>query len=155
MFRRAQGFTVFSEGWGLYAETLGPELGMYRDPYSRFGFYTNQAWRAARLVVDTGIHAQGWTRQQAIEYMLSATGMERNRVEWEVDRYISQPAQALAYMIGQLKIIELREKARRALGPRFDVRRFHTAILDQGQLPLDLLERVIDAWIEEQQAQQP
>jgi len=147
MFRRAQGFTVYSEGWGLYAETLGPELGLYKDPYSRFGFLTNQAWRAARLVVDTGIHAKGWTRQQAITYMTAATGMERNRVEFEVDRYISVPAQALSYMIGQLKIIELRDKARRALGPRFDVRRFHMAILDQGQLPLDLLERVVDDWI--------
>lgn len=152
MFRRAQGFTVFSEGWGLYAETLGPELGLYRDPYARFGFFTNQAWRAARLVVDTGIHAQGWTRQQAIDYLQSATGMERNRVEWEVDRYISVPGQALTYMIGQLKIIALREKARSALGERFDVRRFHMAILDQGQLPLDLLESVIDAWIAQQKA---
>jgi uncharacterized protein (DUF885 family) len=147
-FRRSGGFTVYSEGWGLYAETLGPELGLYQDPYSRFGFHTNQAWRAARLVVDTGIHAKGWTRRQAIEYMTAATGMERNRVEWEVDRYISQPGQALTYMIGQLKLIELRDKAKRALGPRFDIRRFHMAVLDQGQLPLDLLEQVIDAWIE-------
>jgi uncharacterized protein (DUF885 family) len=147
MFRRGGGFTVYAEGWGLYAETLGPELGLYKDPYSRFGFQTNQAWRAARLVVDTGIHAKGWTRQQAIDYMRSATGMEQNRVEWEVDRYISQPAQALTYMIGELKFIELREKARRALGPRFDIRRFHMAVLDQGQLPLDLLEGVVDAWI--------
>jgi len=147
MFRRAGGFTVYAEGWGLYAETLGPELGLYQDPYSRFGFYTNQAWRAARLVVDTGIHAQGWTRQQAIDYMTAAAGLERNRVESEVDRYISVPAQALTYMIGQLKILELREKAQRALGPRFDLRRFHMAVLDQGQLPLDLLEGVVDEWI--------
>lgn len=147
MFRRGGGFTVYTEGWGLYAETLGADLGLYKDPYSRFGFHTNQAWRAARLVVDTGIHAKGWTRQQAIDYMVAATGMEHNRVAWEVDRYISQPAQALTYMIGQLKFIELREKARRALGPRFDIRRFHMAVLDQGQLPLDLLERVVDTWI--------
>lgn len=147
MFRRAGGFTVYGEGWALYAETLGPELGLYKDPYSRFGFHTNQAWRAARLVADTGIHAKGWTRQQAIDYMTSATGMERTRVEWEVDRYISQPGQALTYMIGQLKIIELRDKARRTLGPRFDIRRFHMAVLDQGQMPLDLLEQVIDGWI--------
>jgi uncharacterized protein (DUF885 family) len=150
MFRRAQGFTVYAEGWGLYAETLGPDVGLYKDPYSRFGFYTNQAWRAARLVVDTGIHAQGWTRQQAIDYMTAATGMERNRVEFEVDRYISVPGQALTYMIGQLKILELREKAKRALGPRFDLRRFHMVVLDQGQLPLDLLERVVDEWIADQ-----
>jgi uncharacterized protein (DUF885 family) len=147
MFRRSGGFTAFSEGWGLYAETLGPELGMYKDPYSRFGFHTNQAWRAARLVVDTGIHAKGWTRQQAIDYMSAATGMERHRVESEVDRYISQPGQALAYMIGQLKIIELRDRAQRALGPRFDIRAFHATVLDQGQIPLDLLERVVDDWI--------
>jgi uncharacterized protein (DUF885 family) len=147
MFRRSGGFTAFSEGWGLYAETLGPELGMYKDPYSRFGFHTNQAWRAARLVVDTGIHAKGWTRQQAIDYMSAATGMERHRVESEVDRYISQPGQALAYMIGQLKIIALRERAQRALGLRFDIRAFHTTVLDQGQIPLDLLERVVDEWI--------
>lgn len=147
MFRRSGGFTVYSEGWALYAETLGPELGLYKDPYSRFGFHTNQAWRAARLVVDTGIHAKGWTRQQAIDYMRAATGMESNRVAWEVDRYISQPAQALTYMIGQLKFIELREKAQRALGARFDIRRFHMAVLDQGQVPLDLLERVVDDWI--------
>jgi uncharacterized protein (DUF885 family) len=151
MFRRAGGFTVYAEGWALYAETLGPELGLYKDPYARFGFHTNQAWRAARLVVDTGIHAKGWTRQQAIDYMTGTTGMERNRVEWEVDRYISQPAQALTYMIGQLKFIELREKAQRALGTRFDIRRFHMAALDQGQLPLDLLERVIDDWIKAEQ----
>ncbi|MBI2772211.1 MAG: DUF885 domain-containing protein [Burkholderiales bacterium] len=147
MFRRSGGFAVYAEGWGLYAETLGPELGLYKDPYSRFGFQTNQAWRAARLVVDTGIHARGWTRQQAIDYMVAATGMELNRVEWEVDRYISQPAQALTYMIGQLKFLELRDKAQRALGPHFDIRQFHMAVLDQGQLPLDLLERVVDEWI--------
>lgn len=147
MFRRAQGFTAYAEGWALYAETLGPELGLYKDPFSRFGFHTNQAWRAARLVVDTGIHAKGWTRQQAIDSMTTATGMERHRVEWEVDRYISQPGQALAYMIGQLKIIALRDKARAALGERFDLRRFHMVILDQGPLPLDLLERVVEEWI--------
>ncbi|NML46180.1 DUF885 domain-containing protein [Ramlibacter sp. G-1-2-2] len=146
-FRRAQGFTAFAEGWGLYAETLGPELGLYQDPYSRYGFYANQAWRAARLVVDTGIHARGWTRQRALEVMAAGTGMERNRVEFEVDRYISAPGQALAYMIGELKFIELREKARTALGARFDIRKFHMAVLDQGQLPLDLLERVVEEWI--------
>ena len=150
MFRRAQGFTAYAEGWALYAETLGPELGLYKDPHSRFGFFNNQAWRAARLVVDTGIHSRGWTRQQAIEYMTAATGMERNRLEWEVDRYISQPGQALAYMIGQLKFIELREKARAALGERFDLRRFHMAVLDSGPLPLDLLERLVDTWIAQQ-----
>jgi uncharacterized protein (DUF885 family) len=146
-FRRAQGFTAFVEGWGLYAETLGPELGLYRDPPSRFGFFTNQAWRATRLVVDTGIHAKGWTRQQAIDFMTEATGMEPHRVAYEVDRYISQPGQALAYMVGQLRILELREKARRALGPRFDIRQFHEVVLGNGALPLDLLEQMVDEWI--------
>lgn len=147
MFRRGGGYAVYGEGWALYAETLGPELGLYKDPYSRFGFHTNQAWRAARLVVDTGIHAMGWTRQQAVDYMLQATGTGRVRVEAEVDRYISWPAQALTYMIGQLKILELRERAQRTLGERFDIRRFHMAVLDQGQLPLDVLEQVVDEWI--------
>lgn len=151
-FRRAQGFTAFVEGWGLYAETLGTELGVYQDPYSRFGLFTNQAWRAARLVVDTGIHAKGWTRQQAVDYMSATTGMERNRVEFEVDRYVSAPGQALAYMIGQLRILELRDRSRRALGERFDIRGFHEAVLGNGALPLDLLERVVDEWIAAERA---
>jgi uncharacterized protein (DUF885 family) len=149
-FRRVASFNAFNEGWALYAETLGGELGLYKDPYSRFGFEVNQAWRAARLVVDTGLHAKGWTRQQAIDYLQSATGMDRVRVESEVDRYISDPGQALSYMVGQLKFIELRERAQRALGARFDIRRFHSAVLDNGMLPLDVLDSVIDEWISEQ-----
>jgi uncharacterized protein (DUF885 family) len=149
-FRRSASFTAFTEGWALYAETLGPELGMYKDPYSRFGFQVNQAWRAARLVVDTGLHAKGWTRQQAIDYLQSATGMDEVRVAAEIDRYISDPGQALSYMVGQLKIIELRERAQKALGARFDIRRFHSAVLDNGRVPLDVLESVINEWIAEQ-----
>lgn len=146
-FRRATGYTVFSEGWALYAETLGSQLGLYQDPTSKFGHLQWQLFRAARLVVDTGIHALGWSRERAIEYMVEVSGVTRNFVAAEVDRYTSQPGQALAYMTGQLKIVELRDRARERLGARFDIRRFHNAVLDQGSLPLPVLERQIDAWI--------
>ena len=146
-FRRTASYTAFNEGWALYAETLGSELDLYRDPYSRFGFLQNQIWRAARLVVDTGIHARGWTRKQAIAYLAEVTGFDMPKVASEVDRYISDPGQALGYMIGQLKISELREEANKALGSRFDLRRFHMVILDSGQLPLDVLQDVVDDWI--------
>ena len=146
-FRRTMGFTAFNEGWALYAETLGLELDLYRDPHSRFGFLQNQIWRAARLVLDTGIHAKGWSRQQAIEYMADVTGFDIPKVASEVDRYISDPGQALGYMVGQLKISGLREQASKALGSRFDVRRFHMVILDSGQLPLDVLQDVVNDWI--------
>lgn len=150
-FRRSGfGYTAFSEGWALYAETLGFELGLYTDPYSRWGHLQWQAFRAARLVVDTGIHALGWSRQQAIDFMVEQTGVERAFVESEVDRYTSMPGQALAYMIGKLKIEELRDRTRARLGSRFDIRRFHNAVLDQGALSLPVLERQIDAWIEAQ-----
>ena len=146
-FRRAGRYTAFIEGWALYAETLGGELGLYRDPYSHFGHLQAQAFRAARLVVDTGIHALGWNRQQAIDWMVERTGREPAFVSSEVDRYYSMPAQALSYMVGQLKIVELRERARAQLGARFDIRRFHSVVLDQGAVPLPLLERAVDAWI--------
>jgi uncharacterized protein (DUF885 family) len=146
-FRRSAGFTAYSEGWALYAETLGFELQLYKDPYSRFGHLEWQAFRAARLVVDTGIHALGWSRQQAIAYMVERTGKDIGFVTSEVDRYISQPGQALAYMIGELKIIELRDRARQKLGERFDLRKFHMVVLDQGGVPLPILERSVDAWI--------
>ena len=147
-FRRGGfGYVAFSEGWALYAETLGQEIGLYDDPAWRFGHLQAQAWRAVRLVVDTGIHALGWSRQQAIDFMAERTGLNRDIVTSEVDRYTSTPGQALAYMIGQLKITELRERAKAALGPKFDIRRFHNAVIDQGALPLDTLERVIDEWI--------
>jgi uncharacterized protein (DUF885 family) len=146
-FRRSAGYVAFGEGWALYAETLGFQLGLYKDPYSRFGHLQWQAFRAARLVVDTGIHALGWSRRQAIDWMTERTGRERRFVESEVDRYYSWPAQALGYMIGQLKIIELRDRARQKLGARFDIRQFHGAVLDQGAVPLPVLERAVDAWV--------
>ena len=146
-FRRSGGYTAYGEGWALYAETLGFDLGLYEDPYSRFGHLQWQAFRAARLVVDTGLHALGWSRQRAIDFMVERTGEKPAFVSSEVDRYISWPGQALAYMIGQLKIIELRDRAKAALGERFDIRRFHMVLLDQGAVPLPVLDRAVDAWI--------
>ena len=146
-FRRSGGYTVYSEGWALYAETLGFDVGLYKDPYSRFGHLQWQAFRAARLVVDTGIHALGWSRQQAIDFLVERTGEQPDLVASEVDRYTSWPGQALAYMIGQLKIIELRDRAKAQLGERFDIRRFHMVVLDQGSVPLPVLESAVEAWI--------
>ena len=146
-FRRGGGFTAYVEGWAVYAETLGREIGLYDDPYSLFGHLQWQAFRAARLVVDTGIHRMGWSRQQAIDFMVERTGFGRGFVTAEVDRYTSIPGQALGYMIGKLKIDQLRDRARAKLGERFDLRRFHNAVIDQGALPLDTLEKVIDEWI--------
>ncbi len=147
-FRRTGfGYTAFSEGWGLYAETLGFELGLYTDPNSRYGHLQWQAFRAARLVADTGVHALGWSRQQAIDFMVERTGVEREFVTGEVDRYVSQPGQALAYMIGKLKFDELRDRAKARLGARFDIRTFHNAVLDNGALPLATLDGLIDEWI--------
>ena len=151
-FRRGASYTVYGEGWALYAETLGGQLGLYTDPHSRFGHLQWQAFRAARLVVDTGLHALGWTREQAIAFMIERTGVGAVQVATEVDRYYSQPGQALAYMVGQLKIIELRERAQARLGPRFDIRGFHNALLDQGAVPLPVLDRIIDTWIADQAA---
>jgi uncharacterized protein (DUF885 family) len=146
-FRRHGFYTAYGEGWALYAETLGNRFGLYDAPEDRFGHLQAQAFRAARLVVDTGVNALGWSREQAIEYMVREVGESRLFVESEVDRYLSNPGQALAYMIGQLKIIELRDRAQAKLGQRFDLRHFHNAVLDQGPLPLTLLERYIDDWI--------
>lgn len=144
---RGGGYTVYNEGWGLYAETLGFDLGLYQDPYSRFGHLQAQAFRAARLVVDTGLHSLGWSRERAIDFMVERTGRQPAFVGSEVDRYLSWPGQALTYMIGQLKIVELRDRAKAALGDRFDIRRFHMAVLDQGSVPLPVLEHAVDAWI--------
>lgn len=151
-FRRWTYLSAFGEGWGLYAEWLGLEAGFYTDPYSNFGRLTYAMWRAARLVVDTGIHAKGWTRQQAIDYLAEHTALSLHECTTEVDRYISWPGQALSYKIGELKIRELREKAEQALGEKFDVRRFHDAVLGNGSVPLTVLEQVINHFIEEERA---
>jgi uncharacterized protein (DUF885 family) len=149
-FRRNAGYTAYVEGWALYAESLGGDAGFYGSPYSKFGQLTYEMWRAARLVVDTGIHALGWTREQAIGFMLANTAKTENDVIVEVDRYIVWPAQALSYKLGELKIRELRARAQSALGSRFDLRRFHNAILDDGPLPLNILEKQMESWIERQ-----
>jgi uncharacterized protein (DUF885 family) len=146
-FRRKGWDDAFGEGWATYAESLGPELGFFRDPFSRFGYLNDDMFRAARLVVDTGIHALGWSRQQALDYLNANTANAAQDNEVEVDRYIAQPAQALSYKAGQLRFTALRTKAQLALGPRFDLRRFHDALLGNGVLPLPLLEREMGKWL--------
>jgi len=146
-FRRYSYISAFGEGWGLYSEWLGLEMGFYTDPYSNFGRLTYEMWRACRLVVDTGIHTQGWTRRQAIDYLASHTALPMHEVETETDRYISWPAQALSYKLGELKIKELRRRAEAALGPAFDVREFHDVVLGSGAVPLAVLEQNVDRFI--------
>ncbi len=146
-FQRFGGNTAYVEGWGLYAETLGRELGVYTDPYQYFGYLDSQLFRAIRLVVDTGIHSKGWTRDQTIKYILDNSSRGLSNATAETERYIAMPGQALAYKIGQLKISELRARAEKALGPRFDLADFHTQVLMTGALPLAVLEAKIDAWI--------
>lgn len=145
-FRKHSSYTAFVEGWGLYAESLGEEMEFYKDPYSKFGQLTYEMWRAVRLVVDTGLHALGWTRERAIEFFRANAAKTEQDIVVEVDRYLVYPGQALGYKLGQLKIRELRTRAERELGPRFDVRRFHDVVLNQGAVPLDLLERQVTAW---------
>jgi uncharacterized protein (DUF885 family) len=149
-FRRYGWYVAFGEGWALYAESLGPELGFFRDPFSAFGQLNSELLRSARLVVDTGIHALGWSRQQAIDYLNNNTANAASDNEVEVDRYIAWPAQALGYKVGQLKIKALKEKAQAALGDKFDVRRFHSAVIDNGPLPLSILEQQVERWIASQ-----
>jgi uncharacterized protein (DUF885 family) len=151
-FRRFSYISAFGEGWGLYSEWLGLEMGMYDDdPYSNFGRLGYEMWRACRLVVDTGVHAKGWTRQQAIDYMAARTSLPLHEVETEVDRYISWPGQALSYKLGEIKIKELRRKAEKALGTGFDVRAFHDVVLGSGSVPLNVLENNVDRWLATQQ----
>ncbi len=149
-WRRHDDYTAFVEGWGLYAESLGGDLGLYEDPYSKFGQLTYEMWRAIRLVVDTGMHTMGWTRQQALDYFKANSAKAEHDIEVEVDRYIVWPGQALAYKIGELKIKELRAYAEKELGAKFDVRAFHDRVLGNGALPLDLLEKNIRAWVAEE-----
>jgi uncharacterized protein (DUF885 family) len=152
-FRRHGWYVAFGEGWALYAEGLGSQIGFYKDPFSTFGRLNDELLRAVRLVVDTGIHSMGWSRQQALDYMNANTANPASDNEVEVDRYIAQPGQALGYKIGQLRILELRDRAQAKLGPRFDLRRFHDAVVGNGPLPLALLDREITRWIEAQAAQ--
>jgi uncharacterized protein (DUF885 family) len=151
-FMRFGGNTAYVEGWGLYAETLGRELGVYTDPYQYFGYLDSQLFRAIRLVVDTGIHSKGWTRDRTIQYILDNSSRGRSNATAETERYIAIPGQALAYKIGQLKISELRARAEKALGPRFDIREFHAQVLMTGALPLAVLEKKIDDWIAAEKA---
>jgi uncharacterized protein (DUF885 family) len=146
------GFNAYIEGWALYAEQLGKEVGFYQDPVSDYGRLSSELFRAVRLVVDTGIHAKGWSRDQVVEFMRKSGAVDEPTIQSETDRYISWPAQALSYKLGQLKIRELRDRAQKELGPKFDIRKFHDEILDGGTLPLDLLETRTDKWIASQKA---
>ena len=146
-FRKYQEYTAFVEGWGLYSERLGKDIGFYKDPYSDYGRLDNDMWRAIRLVVDTGVHSQHWTRQQMVDYFHDHSSLDETNVQSEVDRYIAWPAQALGYKMGQLKVLELRDKAKTALGSKFDIKAFHDQVLDSGALPMDVLEQRVDAWI--------
>ena len=152
MVRRNTYISAFGEGWGLYSEFLGIEAGIYEDPYDNFGRLSYEMWRACRLVVDTGMHTMGWSREQAVDYMMENTALSEHNVNTEIDRYISWPAQALSYKIGEIKIKALREKAETELGEHFDVRKFHRAVLENGSVPLFILEQRINTFIKEQKA---
>ncbi len=151
-FRKHERYTAYTEGWGLYAERLGKDVGFYQDPYSDYGRLEGDIWRAIRLVVDTGVHSQNWSREQMVQYFHDHSNIDETSIQAEVDRYIAWPSQALAYKIGQLKILELRARAKNALGSKFDIRAFHDQVLDSGALPLDVLSDRIDGWIASQKA---
>jgi uncharacterized protein (DUF885 family) len=153
-FRKHAGYTAFVEGWALYSESLGTEIGLYKDPYTKYGQLTYEIWRAIRLVVDTGMHSMGWTRQQAIDYFMANASKTEHDVTVEVDRYIVWPGQALAYKIGQLKIKELRSYATKELGSKFDIRKFHDHVLENGALPMNILEKGIKDWVEREKGVQ-
>ncbi len=146
-FRKLGGYSAYTEGWGLYTERLADEMGVYKDPYQRFGMLSLQMWRAIRLVVDTGMHSKRWTREQAQQYFRDNSSLSEIDLKREVDRYMNNPGQATSYMVGQLKIAELRERAKKALGPKFDIRDFHEAVLANGMMPLEVLEQVVDGYI--------
>ena len=154
-FRKYEGYTAFVEGWALYAERLGKEVGFYQDPMSDYGRLQADMWRAIRLVVDTGVHTQHWTRDQVVQYFHDHSNIDETTIQSETDRYIAWPGQALAYKIGQLKILELRDRAKKALADKFDIRAFHDQVLDAGALPLDVLSGRIDSWIASQKAAAP
>jgi uncharacterized protein (DUF885 family) len=149
-FRQQGYYTAYTEGWGLYSERLGKEIGFYKDPYSDYGRLEADMWRAIRLVVDTGVHSQHWTRQQMVDFFHEHSGMDETNIQSEVDRYIAWPAQALGYKMGQLKILELRDRAQKSLGSKFDIPAFHDVVLDSGPLPLDVLDEQVNAWIRSQ-----
>jgi uncharacterized protein (DUF885 family) len=151
-FRKYSNYTAYIEGWGLYSERLGKDAGLYQDPYSDYGRLEGDIWRAIRLVVDTGVHSEHWTREQMVQYFHDHSNIDETSIRSEVDRYISMPSQALAYKVGQLKILELRDRAKAALGDKFDIRAFHDQVLDSGALPLDVLSDRVDAWIATQKA---
>ncbi|MGA3110073.1 MAG: DUF885 domain-containing protein, partial [Candidatus Bathyarchaeia archaeon] len=148
-FRRYGGVTAFIEGWGLYAERLADEMGLYTSDLDRMGVLSYDAWRACRLVVDTGMHAKNWTRAQAIAFTLENSALAENNVVNEIDRYITWPAQALAYKVGQLEILRLRQDAKSQLGHRFDIREFHDALLSNGAVPLEVLRQIIERYVSE------
>jgi uncharacterized protein (DUF885 family) len=154
-FRRFDYYSSYGEGWALYTESLCDQMGLYNNPYSKFGYLDWQMWRAVRLVVDTGIHSEGWSRAQAVRYFEENTALSTQNINTEVDRYIAWPGQALSYMIGQMDIFKLRQKAEQALGPKFNIKDFHAAILEHGALPLTILNHVIDRWIRDRQAGKP
>jgi uncharacterized protein (DUF885 family) len=145
-------YNAYSEGWAFYSERLGKEVGFYQDPYSDYGRLENEMWRSVRLVVDTGVHYKHWSREQMVDFFRQHTAMDEQNIQTEVDRYIAWPGQALSYKLGQMKILELRERARHELGPKFDIRAFHDAVLDQGGLPLDVLEEKLNRWITSQKS---
>jgi uncharacterized protein (DUF885 family) len=148
-FRRTLWYSAYGEGWALYSESLGTELGLYTDPYQYFGMLGAEMHRAVRLVVDAGLHSKGWTREEAIQYSLDNEAESEESITREIERYMANPGQALSYKIGQLKILELRAKAKEALGDKFDIRQYHNIVLGTGCIPLQLLEDKVNTWIEE------